>query len=118
MMTDPPTDDTEAREPDAPDDPTDAKHHAPLHGHTGGVPSDKALSDMVLAVGIAWVLGVGCWYCVGVGCWLSFIVVSRVSVPICCCFLLCALCACAAARVREGGRAGAGQTYSSKMSRV
>eukprot|EP00962_Isochrysis_galbana_P035024 scaffold11940_cov106-Isochrysis_galbana.AAC.3 len=44
MMTDPPTDDTEAREPDAPD-PTDAKHHAPLHGHTGGVPSDKALSD-------------------------------------------------------------------------
>eukprot|EP00962_Isochrysis_galbana_P005932 scaffold1595_cov119-Isochrysis_galbana.AAC.3 len=28
---DPPTDDTEAREPDAPD-PTDAKHHAPLHG--------------------------------------------------------------------------------------
>eukprot|EP00962_Isochrysis_galbana_P039095 scaffold14000_cov135-Isochrysis_galbana.AAC.5 len=44
MMTDSPTDDTEAREPDAPD-PTDAKHHAPLHGHTGGVPSDKALSD-------------------------------------------------------------------------
>eukprot|EP00962_Isochrysis_galbana_P009527 scaffold2653_cov111-Isochrysis_galbana.AAC.5 len=44
MMTDPPTDDTEAREPDAPD-PTDAKHHAPLHGHTGVVPSDKALSD-------------------------------------------------------------------------
>eukprot|EP00962_Isochrysis_galbana_P031939 scaffold10458_cov107-Isochrysis_galbana.AAC.1 len=44
MMTDPPTYDTEAREPDAPD-PTDAKHHAPLHGHTGGVPSDKALSD-------------------------------------------------------------------------
>eukprot|EP00962_Isochrysis_galbana_P012590 scaffold3566_cov119-Isochrysis_galbana.AAC.2 len=40
----PPTDDTEAREPDAPD-PTDAKPHAPLHGHTGGVPSDKALSD-------------------------------------------------------------------------
>eukprot|EP00962_Isochrysis_galbana_P047397 scaffold19371_cov129-Isochrysis_galbana.AAC.1 len=44
MMTDPPTDNTEAREPDAPD-PTDAKHHAPLLGHTGGVPSDKALSD-------------------------------------------------------------------------
>eukprot|EP00962_Isochrysis_galbana_P053964 scaffold25492_cov140-Isochrysis_galbana.AAC.5 len=44
MMTDPPTDDTEAREPD-PTDPTDAKPHAPLHGHTGGVPSDKALSD-------------------------------------------------------------------------
>eukprot|EP00962_Isochrysis_galbana_P010594 scaffold2931_cov154-Isochrysis_galbana.AAC.5 len=38
MMTDPPTYDTEAREPDAPD-PTDAKHHAPFHGHTGGVPS-------------------------------------------------------------------------------
>eukprot|EP00962_Isochrysis_galbana_P033901 scaffold11423_cov123-Isochrysis_galbana.AAC.4 len=37
MMTDPPIDDTEAREPDAPD-PTDAKHHAPLHGHTGAVP--------------------------------------------------------------------------------
>eukprot|EP00962_Isochrysis_galbana_P000741 scaffold204_cov113-Isochrysis_galbana.AAC.3 len=33
MMTDPPTDDTEAREPDAPD-PTDAKHHAPLHVST------------------------------------------------------------------------------------
>eukprot|EP00962_Isochrysis_galbana_P028202 scaffold8886_cov125-Isochrysis_galbana.AAC.7 len=44
MMTDPPTDDTEAREPDSPD-PTDAKHHAPLHGHTGAVPPDKALSD-------------------------------------------------------------------------
>jgi len=29
---------------DAPD-PTDAEHHAPLHGHTGAVPSDKALSD-------------------------------------------------------------------------
>eukprot|EP00962_Isochrysis_galbana_P016739 scaffold4799_cov115-Isochrysis_galbana.AAC.6 len=38
------TDDTEGREPDA-RDPTDAKHHTPLHGHTGGVPSDKALSD-------------------------------------------------------------------------
>eukprot|EP00962_Isochrysis_galbana_P023462 scaffold7099_cov131-Isochrysis_galbana.AAC.6 len=49
MMTDPPTDDTEAREPDAPD-PTDAKHHTPLHGHTGGVPSDKALSDSISAV--------------------------------------------------------------------
>ena len=44
MMTDPPTDDTEARGPDAPD-PTDAKHRAPLHGHTGGVPSHKALAD-------------------------------------------------------------------------
>eukprot|EP00962_Isochrysis_galbana_P048375 scaffold20139_cov103-Isochrysis_galbana.AAC.2 len=36
MMTDPPTDDTEAREQDAPDT-TDAKHRAPLHGHTGAV---------------------------------------------------------------------------------
>eukprot|EP00962_Isochrysis_galbana_P022986 scaffold6887_cov126-Isochrysis_galbana.AAC.5 len=47
MMTDPPTDDTEAREQDAPD-PTDAKHRAPLHGHTGVVPPasrQKALSD-------------------------------------------------------------------------
>eukprot|EP00962_Isochrysis_galbana_P030117 scaffold9733_cov108-Isochrysis_galbana.AAC.1 len=44
MMTDPPTDDTEAREQDAPD-PTGAKHRAPLHGHTGAVPLDKALSD-------------------------------------------------------------------------
>eukprot|EP00962_Isochrysis_galbana_P036514 scaffold12640_cov106-Isochrysis_galbana.AAC.13 len=44
MMTDPPTDDTEAREQDAPDT-TDAKHRAPLHGHTGAVPLDKALSD-------------------------------------------------------------------------
>eukprot|EP00962_Isochrysis_galbana_P015765 scaffold4504_cov116-Isochrysis_galbana.AAC.12 len=50
MMTDPPTDDTEAREPDSPD-PTGAKHRAPLHGHTGAVepsgavPLDKALSD-------------------------------------------------------------------------
>eukprot|EP00962_Isochrysis_galbana_P040459 scaffold14655_cov192-Isochrysis_galbana.AAC.1 len=43
-MTDPPTDDTEAREQDAPGT-TDAKHRAPLHGHTGDVPSDKALSD-------------------------------------------------------------------------
>eukprot|EP00962_Isochrysis_galbana_P003472 scaffold977_cov103-Isochrysis_galbana.AAC.7 len=44
MMTDPPTDDTEAREQDAPDT-TGAKHRAPLHGHTGAVPPDKALSD-------------------------------------------------------------------------
>jgi len=44
MMTDPPTDDTEAREPDAPDT-TDVKHRAPLHGHTGAVPPDKAFSD-------------------------------------------------------------------------
>eukprot|EP00962_Isochrysis_galbana_P051213 scaffold22588_cov122-Isochrysis_galbana.AAC.1 len=43
-MTDPPTDDTEAREQDAPG-ATDAKHRAPVHGHTGDVPSHKALSD-------------------------------------------------------------------------
>eukprot|EP00962_Isochrysis_galbana_P004599 scaffold1252_cov124-Isochrysis_galbana.AAC.2 len=43
-MTDPPADDTEAREQDAPDT-TGAKHRAPLHGHTGAVPPDKALSD-------------------------------------------------------------------------
>eukprot|EP00962_Isochrysis_galbana_P021722 scaffold6416_cov113-Isochrysis_galbana.AAC.6 len=43
-MTDPPTDDTEAREQDAPGT-TGAKHRAPLHGHTGAVPPDKALSD-------------------------------------------------------------------------
>eukprot|EP00962_Isochrysis_galbana_P013154 scaffold3762_cov118-Isochrysis_galbana.AAC.1 len=43
-MTDPPTDDTEAREQDAPGT-TDAKHRAPVHGHTGDVPSHKALSD-------------------------------------------------------------------------
>eukprot|EP00962_Isochrysis_galbana_P013126 scaffold3751_cov117-Isochrysis_galbana.AAC.13 len=43
MMTDPPTDDTEAREQDAPDS-TDAKHRAPLHGHTGAVPLDSRLS--------------------------------------------------------------------------
>eukprot|EP00962_Isochrysis_galbana_P050680 scaffold22056_cov113-Isochrysis_galbana.AAC.4 len=56
-MTDPPTDDTEAREQDAPD-PTDAKHRAPLHGHTGAVPPDKALSDSVPFEG-ARVQGVG-----------------------------------------------------------
>eukprot|EP00962_Isochrysis_galbana_P000192 scaffold49_cov115-Isochrysis_galbana.AAC.7 len=44
IMTDPPIDDTEAREQDAPGT-TDAKHRAPVHGHTGDVPSDKALSD-------------------------------------------------------------------------
>eukprot|EP00962_Isochrysis_galbana_P007460 scaffold2015_cov92-Isochrysis_galbana.AAC.4 len=49
MMTDPPTNNTEAREPDAPD-PTDAKLHAPLHGHTGAVPPDKALSDRDVSV--------------------------------------------------------------------
>eukprot|EP00962_Isochrysis_galbana_P034155 scaffold11526_cov121-Isochrysis_galbana.AAC.2 len=44
-MTDPSIDDdTEAREQDAPGT-TDAKHRAPVHGHTGGVPSHKALSD-------------------------------------------------------------------------
>eukprot|EP00962_Isochrysis_galbana_P042642 scaffold16010_cov110-Isochrysis_galbana.AAC.1 len=43
-MTDPSIDDTEAREQDAPGT-TDAKHRAPVHGHTGDVPSDKALSD-------------------------------------------------------------------------
>eukprot|EP00962_Isochrysis_galbana_P007828 scaffold2123_cov111-Isochrysis_galbana.AAC.9 len=32
-MTDPPTDDTEDREPDA-CDPTDSKSHTPRHGHT------------------------------------------------------------------------------------
>eukprot|EP00962_Isochrysis_galbana_P011093 scaffold3102_cov123-Isochrysis_galbana.AAC.5 len=46
-MTDPPTDDTEAREADAPGT-NGAKHRAPLHGHTGDVPSDKALSDTAL----------------------------------------------------------------------
>eukprot|EP00962_Isochrysis_galbana_P043863 scaffold16844_cov119-Isochrysis_galbana.AAC.3 len=44
QMTDPPTDNTEAREPDAPG-PTDAGSHAPRHGHAGGVPPDKALCD-------------------------------------------------------------------------
>jgi len=43
-MTDSPIDDTEAREQDAPGT-HDAKHQAPVHGHTGGVPSHKALSD-------------------------------------------------------------------------
>eukprot|EP00962_Isochrysis_galbana_P053515 scaffold24964_cov101-Isochrysis_galbana.AAC.1 len=43
-MTDSPIDDTVAREQDTPGT-TDAKHRAPVHGHTGGVPSDKALSD-------------------------------------------------------------------------
>eukprot|EP00962_Isochrysis_galbana_P024444 scaffold7500_cov127-Isochrysis_galbana.AAC.27 len=55
-MTDPPTDDTKAREPDAPD-PTDAKPHAPLHGHTGGVPSDKSLSGTVIQGRRPFVLG-------------------------------------------------------------
>eukprot|EP00962_Isochrysis_galbana_P052710 scaffold24178_cov100-Isochrysis_galbana.AAC.1 len=42
-MTDPPTDDTEIREPDAPD-PTGSESHTPRHGHTGGVHRDKAHS--------------------------------------------------------------------------
>eukprot|EP00962_Isochrysis_galbana_P017452 scaffold5017_cov139-Isochrysis_galbana.AAC.4 len=43
IMTDPPTDDTEAREPVAPGT-NGAKHRAPLHGHTGepcAVPASK-----------------------------------------------------------------------------
>eukprot|EP00962_Isochrysis_galbana_P028825 scaffold9150_cov120-Isochrysis_galbana.AAC.6 len=46
IMTDSPIDDTVAREQDAPGT-TDAKHRAPVHGHTGDVPSHKhkALSD-------------------------------------------------------------------------
>eukprot|EP00962_Isochrysis_galbana_P012536 scaffold3550_cov112-Isochrysis_galbana.AAC.9 len=47
-MTDPPIDHTQAREQDAPGTHThDAKRQAPVHvhGHTGDVPSDKALSD-------------------------------------------------------------------------
>eukprot|EP00962_Isochrysis_galbana_P006597 scaffold1764_cov139-Isochrysis_galbana.AAC.2 len=48
-MTDPSIDDdTEAREQVAPGT-TDAKHQAPVHGHTGGVPSHKALSDIFAA---------------------------------------------------------------------
>eukprot|EP00962_Isochrysis_galbana_P043446 scaffold16555_cov130-Isochrysis_galbana.AAC.4 len=43
-MTDPPIDITQAREQDAPGT-HDAKRQAPVHGHTGDVPSDKALSD-------------------------------------------------------------------------
>eukprot|EP00962_Isochrysis_galbana_P021390 scaffold6310_cov135-Isochrysis_galbana.AAC.3 len=43
-MTDPPIDNTQAREQDAPGT-HDAKRRAPVHGHTGGVPHDKALSD-------------------------------------------------------------------------
>eukprot|EP00962_Isochrysis_galbana_P019102 scaffold5558_cov131-Isochrysis_galbana.AAC.7 len=43
-MTDPPIDITQAREQDAPGT-HDAKRRAPVHGHTGDVPSDKALSD-------------------------------------------------------------------------
>eukprot|EP00962_Isochrysis_galbana_P023054 scaffold6916_cov119-Isochrysis_galbana.AAC.7 len=43
-MTDPPIDHTQAREQDAPGT-HDAKRRAPVHGHTGDLPSDKALSD-------------------------------------------------------------------------
>eukprot|EP00962_Isochrysis_galbana_P029179 scaffold9310_cov129-Isochrysis_galbana.AAC.1 len=43
-MTDPPIDHTQAREQDAPGT-HDAKRQAPVHGHTGDVPPDKALSD-------------------------------------------------------------------------
>eukprot|EP00962_Isochrysis_galbana_P014989 scaffold4296_cov136-Isochrysis_galbana.AAC.5 len=44
-MTDPPIDDTQAREQDAPGT-HDAKQRAPVHGHTGDLPPDKALSDI------------------------------------------------------------------------
>eukprot|EP00962_Isochrysis_galbana_P031813 scaffold10391_cov94-Isochrysis_galbana.AAC.4 len=44
IMTDPPTDNTQAREQDAPGT-HDAKRRAPVHGHTGDLPHDKALSD-------------------------------------------------------------------------
>eukprot|EP00962_Isochrysis_galbana_P003685 scaffold1044_cov120-Isochrysis_galbana.AAC.26 len=43
-MTDPPIDHTHAREQDAPGT-HDAKRRAPVHGHTGDLPPDKALSD-------------------------------------------------------------------------
>eukprot|EP00962_Isochrysis_galbana_P029828 scaffold9606_cov96-Isochrysis_galbana.AAC.2 len=43
-MTDPPIDHTQAREQDAPGT-HDAKRQAPVRGHTGDPPSDKALSD-------------------------------------------------------------------------
>eukprot|EP00962_Isochrysis_galbana_P004192 scaffold1157_cov106-Isochrysis_galbana.AAC.1 len=52
-MTDPPIDDTEAREQDAPGT-TDAKHRAPVHGHTGDVLSHKALSDSRARTGYRW----------------------------------------------------------------
>eukprot|EP00962_Isochrysis_galbana_P042651 scaffold16013_cov153-Isochrysis_galbana.AAC.1 len=55
-MTDSPIDDTEAREQDAPGT-TDAKHRAPVHGHTGDVPSDKALSDSCAVGGSSCVRG-------------------------------------------------------------
>eukprot|EP00962_Isochrysis_galbana_P015050 scaffold4311_cov124-Isochrysis_galbana.AAC.1 len=44
IMTDPPIDSTQVREQDAPGT-HDAKRRAPVHGHTGDVPPDKALSD-------------------------------------------------------------------------
>eukprot|EP00962_Isochrysis_galbana_P015820 scaffold4527_cov133-Isochrysis_galbana.AAC.6 len=43
-MTDPPIDNTQAREQNAPGT-HDAKRRAPVHGHTGDLPSHKALSD-------------------------------------------------------------------------
>eukprot|EP00962_Isochrysis_galbana_P029822 scaffold9601_cov123-Isochrysis_galbana.AAC.3 len=46
-MTDPPTDDTEAREQDAPGT-NGAKHRAPLHGHTGAVPPDSRQGTLTL----------------------------------------------------------------------
>eukprot|EP00962_Isochrysis_galbana_P024237 scaffold7414_cov119-Isochrysis_galbana.AAC.1 len=49
-MTDPPIDITQAREQDAPGT-HDAKRQAPVHGHTGDLPSDKALSDTCLVKG-------------------------------------------------------------------
>eukprot|EP00962_Isochrysis_galbana_P026584 scaffold8259_cov146-Isochrysis_galbana.AAC.1 len=60
-MTDPPIDHTQAREQDAPGT-HDAKRRAPVHGHTGDVPHDKALSDrlgLVLYIGPGW--GYGGW---------------------------------------------------------
>eukprot|EP00962_Isochrysis_galbana_P050054 scaffold21510_cov111-Isochrysis_galbana.AAC.7 len=47
IMTDPPIDDTQAQEPDAPGT-HDAKQRAPVHGHTGDPPPDKALSDILV----------------------------------------------------------------------
>eukprot|EP00962_Isochrysis_galbana_P032688 scaffold10789_cov141-Isochrysis_galbana.AAC.9 len=48
----------EDREPDAPDMPH-ADTHTPLHGPTGGVPSDKALSDTLLILTYLLLLHVG-----------------------------------------------------------
>eukprot|EP00962_Isochrysis_galbana_P052483 scaffold23877_cov145-Isochrysis_galbana.AAC.4 len=74
-MTDPPIDDTQAREQDAPGT-HDAKRRAPVHGHTGDLPSDKALSD---TRGRSWTdlvqspdrRGCGCEFLQGwLPCWL------------------------------------------------